>query len=217
MKFYSVFSSDFSTEATDGTIELVTCQLRDVGEEEGSDAEDVEIWSHGPIVYRPDDPSDDGECQALVMDEAGKKLILATRDTRIAALAGAFNAGDAAFCGAGPKCPRLLTKKSGAVTLYQTGDTVDSYCGIDDDGSIVMGNQWGALSIGPDGITLQWGSLGICLNATGVTITGPIINLQGGGIYLGVGASVPLAVAPLVPVTGGVGFGVTKPTLNIFI
>lgn len=215
---YDIFSSAWGSDSTEGAVQIATAALRRAGEEEGSDGEDAEIWSHYGLSYRPADPSGDKSTQALTLEVAGRPVIFATRDVRGADIHGDLNAGDVAVWSIGKNAVRL--NASGSISMFKQGESVDSAVAIGDDGAITLLNEWGVVQLGKDGfsVTLASGQM-LSLGPDGFNVSAPKCALQCGAIALGVGAAVPLASVPTVIGTGtaGPGFVAMKPITNIFI
>ena len=208
---FDVFSSRFGSSATDGGPEIATCDLRLAGEEDGSDAEDAEIWSHGCLIYRPADPDADGSCQVVTARIGDHNVILASRDLRVGKYAPALNPGDCALVSTNRAA--VIVSGNGSVRMFRSGETVDSYIEIAEDGALLFGNQWGAISLNANGfsVTLSSGQV-FCIGPDGATLQAPMIALRGGGLMLGATASKPLNPIPLVGVSGGL-----PPILNIWV
>lgn len=215
---YDIFSSAWGSDSTEGAVQIATAALRRAGEEEGSDGEDAEIWSHYGLSYRPADPGGDKSTQALTLEVAGRPVIFATRDVRGADIHGDLNAGDVAVWSIGKNAVRL--NASGSISMFKQGESVDSAVAIGDDGAITLLNEWGVVQLGKDGfsVTLASGQM-LSLGPDGFNVSAPKCALQCGAIALGVGAAVPLASVPTVIGTGtaGPGFVAMKPITNIFI
>lgn len=203
---YDIFSSAWGSDSTEGAVQIATAALRRAGEEEGSDGEDAEIWSHYGVSYRPPDPSDDKSTQALTLEVAGRPVIFATRDVRGADIHGDLNAGDVALWSIGKVCLRL--NADGSISMFKQGATVDSAVAIGDDGAITLLNEWGVVQLGSDGfsVTLASGQM-LSLGPDGFNVSAPSAGLSVGSFAFGAGASTPLAVTPCP--TGG--FVVSKP------
>lgn len=195
--FADVFASRYGAEASGGEAELVTLSLRDAGEEDGQDDDDVEVWSMAPVLYRPAAPDDKGKCQVVTTDVGGQKMALASRDLRAATAAGALNEGDAAFC-----CPSskvaLRCNADNSIALMQQGESADAFITIQPDGTIVMGNAYGQLEIGPNGVQM------FAADGTSMTLGGGAFHVlasqafvQAGVVGMGpTGGKVPLTFAP---------------------
>lgn len=206
LSFQDVFSSRFGGDETGGALEIVTLAIRRAGEDEGRHGDGVECWDGPCIVYRPDDPDPDSEedrCQVLSLEASGRPVVIGGRDPRLLRSAGALNKGDVAVVGWGRG--KVLLKKTGAVTLYQDAEGeggVDAYMGIDVDGTIVIGNQWGAITIQKDALTLTFGANQIAISADTITQIAQTLNSAVAVNKLWMGAKAPLMSVPTVPITG---------------
>lgn len=219
---YDIFSSAWGSDSTEGAVQIATAALRRAGEEEGSDGEDAEIWSHYGLSYRPADPSGDKSTQALKLEVAGRPVIFATRDVRGADIHGDLNAGDVVVWSIGGVALRMNADGSTSLFKKNEGETPDAFVSIASDSAITLCNEWGTIQISSDGISLMLndGSAGLQISAAdGVNIVGQKAAFQVGSISLGVGASVPLCIIPTIPGTGSVsaGFVCAKPTPHILV
>lgn len=221
-EYGTLFAATYSAEASGGEATLVTASLRDGDDDEGQTGHTVEVWGQAPVVYVPDDPDDGGRCQALTVQLGGNPVAIATRDLRAAKAVPGLSKGDAAFC-----CPTgrvtFLAKKDGTVGMMQRGEgeTPDSLVLLEPDGAFSVTTPFGQIIldaqgfrvIGPNGEAMG-------LGANDFTVTATSASLACASVALGVGAAVPLAVAPLLPAAtppGVTGFFLPKPVANIFI
>lgn len=157
---------------------------------------DVQVWGADGFIARPNAPSDKGACQAIYVVDGQQQRVVAFRDNRFAAQAGAMDEGDRLVVTDGP--PRFyLKKKRQRVGLYTEskdappvggkGMTVD----LDGEGNIVQ-LKFGGCVLVADGqkwtITAANGSANSSIvidPAKGVTITGGAIYLDGGVVTVG--------------------------------
>jgi hypothetical protein len=218
-EFADVFETMWGSAATEGTGEIVACQVRDAGETDGQDARDVELWSQGCIAYRPAKPDGDGKCQLLTVPIGSQLLAIASRDSRADKATGALNEGDAAFCSPTGKVA-LRCNADGSCSLIKQGESVDSVVSIEKNGTILCANEWGQFELGPNGfqVMLPTGE-SIIVKQGKIQLSAPQVVLAGGTVALGVGASMPLAIVPTVVPTGTAapGFVAAKPCPNILI
>lgn len=150
--FADVFETMWGSDPAGGKAEVVTANLRAVGEESGVDARDVEIIGHAPLVYRPAPPTKEGRCQALTVRFGGRTFILGTQDSRSNEATGALGEGDVALCSpTGKNVLRLNATGEAGIALVQQTDGDDAGIAIQRDGKILIYNEWGVLEIGPDG------------------------------------------------------------------
>jgi hypothetical protein len=210
LNFVDVFETLWGSTDTGGTGEVVTCQVRGAGEEDGQDARDVELWSQGCIAYRPAKPDGDGKCQLLTVPIGSQLLAIASRDSRADKATGALNEGDAAFCSPTGKVA-LRCNADGSCSMLKQGESADAYISIQKDGTILIGNEWVQLELGPNGFQVFNKVTGEAMALGGgfFNVVAPNGALQCGGLSLGVGAAVPLTFAPA--------SGVGKPAPNILI
>lgn len=204
-----VTESTFSKDASGGEAQVVTCAVRDAGQEDGQTGRDVEVWGLGCIVYRPAPPDDKGKCQAAVATVGGARVIVATRDTRAATAVGDLGAGDAAFCAPTSKSA-LIAKADGSIALLQQGDEADAMVVLEKDGAIILRNKWGQIQLDENGfaVVLTSGE-SFELAPASAQITADVVKIAGGVVALGAAAAVPLTFAPT--------SGVVKPAPNILI
>lgn len=217
--FSDVFETMYGSEATDGGGEVVTCQVRNPDEAEGQTGADVEMWGPACVVYRPAPPDAKGKCQLLTTPIGPSLVAIASRDSRTADATGAMNAGDAAFCSPTGKVA-LRANADGSIAMIKQGESVDSLVSIEKDGTILAANEFGQFELGPNGFQVMLPSgESIIVKKGKIQFSAPQIVLAGGSVALGIGAAVPLASVPTVPVTGtaGPGFVSPKPVLNILV
>lgn len=221
INYATLFSASYTPEASGGAATLVTASLRDGDDDEDQVGQNVEIWGQAPVIFLPDDPDEGGRCQALTTQLGGVPVAIATRDLRASQAVPGLAKGDAAFC-----CPSgrvaLLARKDGTIGLMQRGKDggKDSLLLILEDGSLNITTPFGQIVldadgfrvIGPNGEALGLGANDFTLTASKATLAVP-------SLALGVGASVPLALAPLAPIaTGGApGFYSSVPIKGIFV
>lgn len=174
----------------------VTHDLSWPGQEgEGVDAPEATIYGLPGIVCRPAPPDDDGQCEAIAVDNGGDTAIVAMRDTRALAVAGALDPGDYCYLSPQGRCG-LWCKGDGTLSLRKdgVGGSTDAFVQIESDGTLRLGNQWGGIEIGPGGAKVHFGSTILELGDGYAQITASEINLTGGAIGLGAAPSMPLAV-----------------------
>lgn len=214
--WYDVSESHFGADPTGGAEEIVTVDLRAAGEQDGTDANAAEVWAGGyGFTSRPAAPDGDKACQAIAVDAAGKRIVIAMRDTRGADAHGALNAGDVAMWSTGKNAIRLNADKS--IGIIQQGDDSDAALSIEPDGTIILRNAYGQIELGPNGFQVftKTGEA-FQLGAGSANFLAPTFAAQCGTIALGVGAAVPLTIPN--PATGGTGtFVLAKPVLNVFV
>lgn len=215
-----VFATKFGTDATGGEEEIVTLSLRDAGEEDGQTSDEAEVYAMGCAMYRPADPDDDGKCQALTAQIGPRRIAICTRDSRAAKAFGALNKGDAVF-GSPTGAGQFRANGDGSIGFRRTGKAgaPDTWVHIEADGSIILGNEAGQFELSKENgllIALDGGVFLQLSAKTGFVVSAPTVSLAAGSVALGVGASTPLAVAPITG-TVGAGFVSAKPVLNVFV
>lgn len=191
---------------------VMTCQLGDIKSKTVSETEAVLYHSPG-IVGRPADPSADGDvCEAIVLKDSWGDCIIGVRDFVGAKLAGELQPGEAAaYCAS--SMARALFKKDGSVTLYTTDDNTPTgqsvFLSVGPDG-IKMGGPWGAFTLTKDGLQMasRGGSWVLLSDDGSATVGGSTVNVAGGSVALGIGATLPLAtIGPGGPVPATAVFG----------
>lgn len=215
-----VFDTVFGNESTNGGEEIVTLKLREAGAEDGQIADDTEMWGMGCCLYRPKAPDADGKCQALVAQIGPRKIAIATRDSRAGKRFGALNEGDAVF--GSPTGGGMFRANDDGATSMRVGDpdgTQKAWIAIEKgDGTILLGNKFGHIELGPEGfmVCLAGSPEYISLKPGEFTVSAPTCTIAGGSVALGVGASKPLAAAPITG-TAGAGFVSLTPVLGVFV
>lgn len=186
-----------SVDPNTGTVILSTGDANNAFTE----ADNVEIW--GPVNWlaRPSNPTPgktNASCQALVLRQSNNDVAHAFRDLRTQKNA-ALSAGEFMACAGGDDGTsqgRILGKGNGTVALYTSEGNVSGGGSIaiqvsPTDG-VVLSTPWGAITIGPNGLKIGWGSSGIQLNNEGITIIGTGIALNGANVSLGANAVQPV-------------------------
>ena len=212
--FSDVFQSMWGDAPTGGAGEVVTVELRDAGATDGQTGDEVELLGQAPLLYRPKAPDDGGRCQVLTLEVGGRKIGLASRDSRATRASGALNEGDVALV-----CPSskvaLRLNDDNSISLLQQGEEADTFLRFETDGTILIGNQWGQLQLGADGFQVLLASGEVfSLGGDQAVIQAGQCALNAGALLLGVGAAVPLCLVPTVPPGG---FACPKVTPNIFV
>lgn len=217
--FADVFDTVFGNESTSGGEEIVTLKLREAGAEDGQIADDTEMWGMGCALYRPKAPDDDGKCQALVAQIGPRKVAIATRDSRASKRFGALNEGDAVY--GSPTGGGMFRANDDGSTSMRVADpdgTQKAFFAIEADGTLLLGNEWGHIELGAEGfmVCLKGSSEYLSLKPGEFTASAPACTLAGASVALGIGASKPLAAAPITG-TVGAGFVPLTPVLNVFV
>lgn len=218
--FQDVFATLYGSDATGGGEEIVTLSLRAAGQEDGQDADDADAWGEGCYLYRPKAPNDDGKCQALVAQIGPRKVAIATRDSRAGKRFGAMNEGDAVF--GSPTGGGMFRANDDGATSMRVADpdgTQKAWVALEKgDGTILIGNKFGHIELGPEGfmVCLAGSPEYLSLKPGEFTASAPTCTIAGGSVALGVGASKPLAAAPITG-TAGAGFVSLTPVLGVFV
>ncbi len=216
--FSDVFATMWGSEATDGAGEVVTCQVRQVGQEDGQTGGDVEMWESGCIVYRPAPPDESGKCQLLTTQIGAQVFALGSRDSRSAAASGAMNPGDAAFCSPTGKVA-YRANADGSISMINQGESTDSLYSIEADGTLLGANEWGQFELGKNGfqIMLPTGE-SIIVKPGKIQLAAPQVVINGAVVALGIGASVPLGMVPATSLPPGAPcFGIPHPIPTILV
>lgn len=202
--FSDVFATMFGSTATGGVEEIVTLATRAAGDEDGQTGDDVEYWTHGCMVYRPADPDSKGKCQVMTRQVGGRKVAVASRDSR-SKVFGAVNKGDALFGSpTGGGMFRANADGATGVRVVEPDGVQRAWISAEADGTIIIGNKWGQIELGENGFS-------VCLTADStylevkpgeIVAAATKVNLAAAAIALGLGAAIPLAFVPTVPPGG---------------
>lgn len=190
-----------SVDPSTGTIIVATGDVNNQFHE----TDNVELW--GPVnwIARPSNPTP-GEtnksCQFLVLRESDNDKAFGARDLRLQ-LNGQVNAGEFMACAGGEDGKsqgRILGKSSGTIAMYTSEGNVEGGGSIaiqvNATDGVALSTPWGAITIGPDGLKIVWGSSGIQLNNDGITLIGQGIAVNSGNVSLGAGAILPALYGP---------------------
>lgn len=205
----------FGSETTGGGEEIVTLSLRTAGQDDGQDADDAEVWGMGCALYRPKAPDDKGKCQALVAQIGPRKVAIATRDSRASERFGALSEGDAVF-GSPTGGGMLRANDDGATSMRKSGvdGTQLAWVALEADDTILIGNKWGSIEIGENGMILMVGSEYFEIKPGEMVLSSSKVNLAAAAVALGLGAALPLAAVPTVPPGG---FACASPVLSVTV
>jgi hypothetical protein len=208
LRIFDIIASLWASATTGGEVEASTVDLRAAGEKDGLDEREAEIWSHYGLAYRPPAPDDKHTCQALTLPLAGRRAVVATRDTRAADAAGALNEGDVALWSVGKNAVRV--NADGSMALLLQGESTDAMISIEKNGAIILRNEWGQLELGPKGFqVLTTDGASIVAGQGKCQMMAPQCLIAGGSVGLGVAPTTPLTFAPA--------SGVPKPSPSIFV
>lgn len=136
------------------------------------DSDDAEWWQASGFASLPAAPtqgSGGGACQAVVLKHGDRDVIIASRDTRNSGIYGNLKSGETCVYAATGQA-RTLYKANGAIVHYTTADNTSSGTGVSayfGPDKIQLINQWGAITIDSNGITLTSGGASLQLTPTG--------------------------------------------------
>ena len=206
--FSDVFDTMFGNTTTGGAAEIVTLNTRSAGDSDGQTGDDVEYWSHGCMVYRPADPDGDGKCQVMTRQVGGRKIAVASQDSR-AKVFGALNKGDACF-GSPTGGGMFRANADGSTGFRRVGKdgAADAWRQTEKDGTQITGNEWGQYELSKEGFVVSLADGTFFQVKAGEIICGAAKISLPGTVGLGPSPSVPLAPAPI---TGTVGAGFVSP------
>lgn len=178
----------------------VRCSLGDYITDFGYST-DNPMWGPDGFIARPNDPTDDGACQAFYVQDANDRRIVATNDPRFTEQVGELEPGDRAIVTDGP--PRVLVKQeSQSVTLY-TENMNDETMMVSLDGlegviSLLAGTSW--IKMTAEKITLGVSGGGqVVIDKSGVTVAGGQFVAATLGGCLGIIGVPPTATVPMQP------------------
>lgn len=206
---------DILSAGVDPATNVILCQTGNAVDST-ADADASELY--GPPGYygipanpTPGKPS----CQPVTLKGSDRDMIIGTRDTRDSKIYGNLKPGERCIAAGFPAQGRILIKNNGAIVLYTTSDNtpggtgVSLYVGPD---KIQIANQYGQLTLGPDGVTLSMadGSSAVMLSegkaslaGTQVTVNGSLVSVAGAAATcIGTGAAPSLATAALKGTSG---------------
>ena len=135
------------------------------------------IYGMGSFVSMPYQPDDNGKAQALYVEYGNKKIVVATRDNRIAKKAGALKSGDAAIVTHG--AARVIVKRATDAIFFYTENAKDGgssmvheVSGANGTVKTVVGKTM--IVQDKDTITLSAGGTSLTLDSDGVHIFGKV-------------------------------------------
>jgi hypothetical protein len=171
---------------------------------ETTDSDNVEWWQHVGFISRPPKP-DPGKsaCQGVVIRRGDHDVCIASKDLRGLDLAGNLEDGETCVYAPGANGTaqgRILLKANGSVAIYalkgntSAGTSVTIQCNAD--GTINLASEYGAVALTSSGIQIGTANgAGIELNASGVSLLGATVLVNGGSVVLGNSSATPLAHA----------------------
>jgi len=207
LQVYDILASD--RDADTGEIRVnIGDSLTAEGETIGSS-----YWAADGFFGRPNDPTDEGACQALYHVEGNQQRVIGTKDNRFTSAYSEMEEGDRAIVTDGS--PKFFLKKATQqVALYTENGGDNTKPMIIDlngaDGIITLsvsdGTDVGMIQITPTKITLAAGLARVTLDAGMVSLIADYIGINAGRGNLGLmGGVVP-------PATSGIIYGVSGVT-----
>lgn len=215
--FVDAYASSWGSESTDGAGEVVTCQVREAGEDDGTDGE-VELWGSGCVVFRPAPPDDVGKCQLLTVQIGAQRYAVGAHDSRAAQATGALNPGDAAFCSPTGKVA-FRANANGSASMIKQGKDADALVSIEDDDTILASSRFGQIELGENGVQMMLPTgESFIMKAGKIQFTAPQVVINGAVVALGIGASIPLGAVPATSLPPGAPcFGIQHPIPTILV
>lgn len=207
LQVYDILATD--RDADTGEIRVnIGDSLTEEGETLGSS-----LWAADGFFGRPNDPTDEGACQALYHVEGNQQRVIGTKDNRFTSAYSELEEGDRAIVTDGS--PKFFLKKATQqVALYTENGGDNAKPMIVDlngaDGIITLsvsdGTDVGMIQITPTKIVLAAGLATLTLEAGMLSMIADYIGINAGRGNLGVIAgAVP-------PATSGILYGVSGVT-----
>lgn len=169
-------------------------------------------WCNGDgFVSRPNDPDDDGACEAIYKRHGNQKVCIAARDARYSEKAGELQPGDRAIVSRG-EARFLLKAETDSVTLYTADQTNnDASMMVNLDGStgtalLVVGRTYIEMKDGK--LVLSNGQASIVLDGANIQVFGShtALNTKSGNLgVVGVAPPPPGASSLIAGVSGMAG------------
>lgn len=163
---------------------------------ETTDADQVEWWQHVGFHSRPA-KADAGRkaAQAVVIRRGDHDVAIASKDERGQELAGNLQDGETCVYAPGEDGTgqaRILLKANGSIAIFTAKDNAPGGAGVtisaNADGSIYLASDLGGVAITADKLTvLSAAGSGVEFSASGATLIGNAININGGSVNLGAG------------------------------
>ena len=173
-------------------------------------SDNAELWQQCGFASLPAKPIGGvSAAQGIAIRCSDRDRIIATRDTRGQAIYGSLGPGETCIYAGGKDGKsqgRALFKDNGSVTLYTAQGNVAGGPSVTvqlnaTDGSIAAANQYGALSLGPNGFQIAMrGGAGFMMDLSGnvslVGGTGGSAVINAGAVSIGANAILPAVVGP---------------------
>ena len=210
-KFSAVFDIgvDILSSAIDKVTKTILVQTGSVTESIPR-SDNAELWQQCGFASLPANPiGGTSAAQGIAIRCSDRDRVIATRDTRGQAIYGSLSPGETCVYAGGPDGKaqgRALFKANGSVTLYTAQGNVAGGPSVTvqlnaTDGSIAAANQYGALSLGPNGFQIAMkGGAGFMMDLAGnVSLVGglggsAVVNAS--AVSIGANATLPACVGP---------------------
>lgn len=170
------------------------------GETEGVELPGAPAFGVYGLVSRPAGPANDNggagaRCEAVVADEGGSPMVVATRDLRAEDVVGPLAEGDVALWSVGGGYLRCNGDGVTSLVKNGAGGTADAAFQFGKDGSARLVTPFGGFEFGPNGVKV-YNANGTVLELAGdvVQVVATFINLVYSSLGLGPAPSLPMAV-----------------------
>ena len=195
----TVTESFFSNEES-GDEKVPTFSGKPVGEEETNEvgaSGPVEMLSQYGFLSLPARKDEEGECQAMVSDMAGRKVSFVSKDSRGIGIHGELAEGDVVLWSVGGGLVKLT--KTGDVVLFKKGEgsDSDSIIGIDPDHNINLLRDGCVFQMTKEEIKMGIGGSSIIITEDSIELNSDFVGVNGGAVKLGVSpVGLPVIVGP---------------------
>lgn len=159
-------------------------------------SDQVEIWQQPGLAAIPPNSSATDGCDVIYVRRGSSATVVAMRDPRTMALAGALQPGETCLAGGGSDGNaqgRVLLKANGSINLYTTSGNTPGGAGMVvmlDPGSntiTLLNGAGNGIVIGPNDVKIVAGNSALVLGSNGnVTLVGTgTTQVDGGSIVIG--------------------------------